>query len=299
MSLINSSIAALMPYLPKWVAKPFAKPYVAGEDIHTASKIVKKLNERGYSTTLDILGEHVISPNEANQILNQYINLIKNIDSNNLNSTISIKLTHLGLSLDEKLCEKNFLKLVEVAKKHNTGITIDMENSTYTTKTLELFQKGLLMHESVGAVIQAYLHRSSDDLIMLDSSKLNLRICKGIYNEPPEIAIQDRFAINNNYLKLVETIFNGNGYACLATHDLELINQLEELITNNKISKDRFEFQTLYGVPMGDRLELLKEKGYKIRIYVPFGEAWFDYSIRRLKENPKIISYILGNIFKK
>ena len=299
MSLINSSIAALMPYLPKWVAKPFAKPYVAGEDIHTASKIVKKLNERGYSTTLDILGEHVISPNEANQILNQYINLIKNIDSNNLNSTISIKLTHLGLSLDEKLCEKNFLKLVEVAKKHNTGITIDMENSTYTTKTLELFQKGLLMYEGVGAVIQAYLHRSSDDLIMLDSSKLNLRICKGIYNEPPEIAIQDRFAINNNFLKLVETIFNGNGYACLATHDLELINQLEELITNNKISKDRFEFQALYGVPMGDRLELLKEKGYKIRIYVPFGEAWFDYSIRRLKENPKIISYILGNIFKK
>jgi len=299
MSLINSSIAALMPYLPKWVAKPFAKPYVAGEDIHTASKIVKKLNERGYSTTLDILGEHVISPNEANQILNQYINLIKNIDSNNLNSTISIKLTHLGLSLDEKLCEKNFLKLIEVAKKHNTGITIDMENSTYTTKTLELFQKGLLMYEGVGAVIQAYLHRSSDDLIMLDSSKLNLRICKGIYNEPPEIAIQDRFAINNNFLKLVETIFNGNGYACLATHDLELINQLEELITNNKISKDRFEFQALYGVPMGDRLELLKEKGYKIRIYVPFGEAWFDYSIRRLKENPKIISYILGNIFKK
>ncbi len=299
MSLINWSIAALMPYLPKWVAKPFAKPYVAGEDIHTASKIVKKLNERGYSTTLDILGEHVISPNEANQILNQYINLIKNIDSNNLNSTISIKLTHLGLSLDEKLCEKNFLKLVEVAKKHNTGITIDMENSTYTTKTLELFQKGLLMYEGVGAVIQAYLHRSSDDLIMLDSSKLNLRICKGIYNEPPEIAIQDRFAINNNFLKLVETIFNGKGYACLATHDLELINQLEELITNNKISKDRFEFQALYGVPMGDRLELLKEKGYKIRIYVPFGQAWFDYSIRRLKENPKIISYILGNIFKK
>ncbi len=299
MSLINSSIAALMPYLPKWVAKPFAKPYVAGEDIHTASKIVKKLNERGYSTTLDILGEHVISPNEANQILNQYMSLIKNIDSNQLNSTISIKLTHLGLSLDEKLCEKNFLKLVEVAKKHNTGITIDMENSTYTTKTLELFQKGLLMYEGVGAVIQAYLHRSSDDLIMLDSSKLNLRICKGIYNEPPKIAIQDRFAINNNFLKLVETIFNGKGYACLATHDLELINQLEELITNNKISKDRFEFQALYGVPMGDRLELLKEKGYKIRIYVPFGEAWFDYSIRRLKENPKIISYILGNIFKK
>ena len=299
MSWINSSIAAFMPYLPKVVAKPFAKPYVAGEDIQTACEIVKTLNDRGYSTTLDILGEHVGSSKESKQILNQYIDLIKNIDSNNLDSTISIKLTHLGLSLDEELCEKNFLELVRASNKHNTGITIDMENSIYTTKTLELFQKSLSIYEGVGAVIQAYLHRSCDDLIMLDSSKLNLRICKGIYNEPPEIAIQDRYAINNNYLKLVETIFNGRGYACLATHDLELINQLEELIANNKISKDRFEFQVLYGVPMGDRLELLKEKGYKIRIYVPFGEAWFDYSIRRLKENPKIISYILGNIFKK
>ncbi len=299
MSWINSSIAAFMPYLPRWVAKPFAKPYVAGENIQAASEIVRTLNDRGYSTTLDILGEHVGSPDEANQILNQYIDLIKNIAANKLDSTISIKLTHLGLSLDEELCEKNFSELVEIANTQNIGITIDMENSTYTKKTLELFQKGLAIYEGVGAVIQAYLHRSLDDLIMLDSSKLNLRICKGIYNETPEIAIQERYAINDNFLKLTETIFNGKGYACLATHDLELINQLEELIDNNKISKDRFEFQVLYGVPMGNRLELLKEKGYKIRIYVPFGEAWFDYSIRRLKENPKIISYILGNIFKK
>jgi len=299
MSWVNSSIAVLMPYLPKWFARPFAKPYVAGESIESVTKIVRSINRNGFSTTLDILGEHIHTPNEANEILNQYIDLIKNISNNDLDSTISIKLTHLGLSLDKQLAKKNFTELVTVAKNYNIGITIDMENSTYTTKTLKFFKKGLEIHEDVGTVIQAYLHRSLDDLKELDSSKLNLRICKGIYSEAPEIAIQDRKKINDNFIKIAETLLLGQGYACLATHDLELIDQLEELIKKYNISKDRFEFQALYGVPMGNRLELLKEKGFKIRIYVPFGEAWFDYSIRRLKENPKIISYILTNIFKK
>ena len=299
MSWVNSSIAVLMPYLPKWFARPFAKPYVAGESIESVTKIVRSINRNGFSTTLDILGEHIHTPNEANEILNQYIDLIKNISNNDLDSTISIKLTHLGLSLDKQLAKKNFTELVTVAKNYNIGITIDMENSTYTTKTLKFFKKGLEIHEDVGTVIQAYLHRSLDDLKELDSSKLNLRICKGIYSEAPEIAIQDRKKINDNFIKIAETLLLGQGYACLATHDLELIDQLEELIKKYNISKDRFEFQALYGVPMGNRLELLKDKGYKIRIYVPFGEAWFDYSIRRLKENPKIISYILTNIFKK
>lgn len=299
MSWVNSSIAVLMPYVPKWFARPFAKPYVAGESIESVTEIVRSINRNGFSTTLDILGEHIHTPNEANEILNQYIDLIKDISSKDLDSTISIKLTHLGLSLDKQLAKKNFTELVTVAKNYNIGITIDMENSTYTTKTLKFFKKGLEIHEDVGTVIQAYLHRSLDDLKELDSSKLNLRICKGIYSEAPEIAIQDRKKINDNFIKIAETLLLGQGYACLATHDLELIDQLEELIKKYNISKDRFEFQALYGVPMGNRLELLKEKGYKIRIYVPFGEAWFDYSIRRLKENPKIISYILTNIFKK
>ena len=299
MSWVNSSIAVLMPYLPKWFARPFAKPYVAGESIESVTEIARLINRNGFSTTLDILGEHIHTPDEANEILNQYIDLIKNISNNDLDSTISIKLTHLGLSLDKQLAKKNFTELVTVAKNYNIGITIDMENSTYTTKTLKFFKKGLEIHEDVGTVIQAYLHRSLDDLKELDSSKLNLRICKGIYSEAPEIAIQDRKKINDNFIKIAETLLLGQGYACLATHDLELIDQLEELIKKYNISKDRFEFQALYGVPMGNRLELLKEKGFKIRIYVPFGEAWFDYSIRRLKENPKIISYILTNIFKK
>ena len=168
-----------------------------------------------------------------------------------------------------------------------------MENSIYTSITLDLFKEALAIHDGFGAVIQAYLYRSIEDLKKLDSPKLNLRICKGIYKESPELALNDRVKINENYILLVETILKGKGYACIATHDLGLINQIEKFIEKNEISAHRFEFQVLFGVPMGNKLDELKEKGYKVRIYVPFGEAWFEYSIRRLKENPKIISYII------
>ena len=299
MSLLNSSIATIMPYLPKWFARPFAKPYVAGETTQSVIEKVKELNNNGFSTTIDILGEHVDSENEAKNILSQYLQLINNISENNLDSTISVKLTHLGLGLSEKLSEKNILELAHYGNENNIGIAIDMENSIYTSITLELFQKALTIHAGLGAVIQAYLYRSIEDLKKLDSSKLNLRICKGIYREPSNIAISSRKKINENYLLLAKTILLGKGYACIATHDLELINHLENFVEKNKISPNKFEFQVLFGVPMGNKLEHLKEKGYKVRIYVPFGEAWFDYSIRRLKENPKIISYIIGNIFKK
>ena len=299
MSLINQSIATIMPYLPKWFAKPFAKPYVAGETVQSVIEIVRELNNNGFSATIDILGEHVHSEDEANKIMNQYTKLIRNISENNLDSTISIKLTHLGLSLNEELAEKNILELAHYGNENNIGITIDMENSIYTSITVNLFLKALVIHDGFGAVIQAYLHRSIKDLKKLDSPKLNLRICKGIYKESPEIAMHDGEKINENYILLVKTLLRGQGYACIATHDLELINQIEKFIEENEISPNRFEFQVLFGVPMGNKLEHLKEKGYKVRIYVPFGEAWFDYSIRRLKENPKIISYIIGNIFKK
>ena len=299
MSLLNSSIATIMPYLPKWFARPFAKPYVAGETNQSVIEKVKELNNNGFSTTIDILGEHVDSENEAKNILSQYLQLINNISENNLDSTISVKLTHLGLGLSEKLAEQNILELAHYGNENNIGIAIDMENSIYTSITLELFQKALTIHAGLGAVIQAYLYRSIEDLKKLDSSKLNLRICKGIYREPSNIAISSRKKINENYLLLAKTILLGKGYACIATHDLELINHLENFVEKNKISPNKFEFQVLYGVPMGNKLEYLKERGYKVRIYVPYGEAWFDYSIRRLKENPKIISYIIGNIFKK
>ena len=299
MAITNSLLATIMPYLPKVLVRPFAKPYVAGESIDSVIKIAKKLNDNGFSTTLDILGEFVNSKEEANKIKNAYSELIKNISSKKLDSTISVKLTHLGLGIDSNLGEENFNSLSLIGKEYNVGITIDMENSPYTSKTFEIYKNAITKNEKLGAVIQAYLYRSLDDIKDLDSSLLNLRICKGIYNESQDIAIQDRLAINDNYFEMAKSLLNGQGYACLATHDLTLIDRLESFIDENDISPKRFEFQVLYGVPMGNRLEELKSKGYKIRIYVPFGEAWFEYSVRRLKENPKIISYVLKNLFKK
>ena len=299
MAITNSLLATIMPYLPKVLVRPFAKPYVAGESIDSVIKIAKKLNDNGFSTTLDILGEFVNSKEEANKIKNAYSELIRNISSKKLDSTISVKLTHLGLGIDSKLGEENFNSLSLIGKEYNVGITIDMENSPYTSKTFEIYKNAIIKNEKLGAVIQAYLYRSLDDIKHLDSSLLNLRICKGIYNESQDIAIQDRLAINDNYFEMAKSLLNGQGYACLATHDLTLIDRLESFIDENDISPKRFEFQVLYGVPMGNRLEELKSKGYKIRIYVPFGEAWFEYSVRRLKENPKIISYVLKNLFKK
>ena len=299
MAITNSLLATIMPYLPKVLVRPFAKPYVAGESIDSVIKIAKKLNDNGFSTTLDILGEFVNSKEEANKIKNAYSELIKNISSKKLDSTISVKLTHLGLGIDSKLGEENFNSLSLIGKEYNVGITIDMENSPYTSKTFEIYKNAIIKNEKLGVVIQAYLYRSLDDIKHLDSSLLNLRICKGIYNESQDIAIQDRLAINDNYFEMAKSLLNGQGYACLATHDLTLIDRLESFIDENDISPKRFEFQVLYGVPMGNRLEELKSKGYKIRIYVPFGEAWFEYSVRRLKENPKIISYVLKNLFKK
>lgn len=297
--MINSLLATIMPYLPKFFIRPFAKPYVAGESIDSVIKIAKKLNDNGFSTTLDILGEFVNSKEEANKIKNAYSELIKKISAKKLDSTISVKLTHLGLGLDSNLGEKNFHSLSLIGKENNVGITIDMENSPYTSKTFGIYKNALIDNEQLGTVIQAYLYRSLDDIKQLDSSSLNLRICKGIYNESQDIAIQNRSAINDNYFEMAKTLLNGQGYACLATHDITLIDRLESFIDENNISPRRFEFQVLYGVPMGNRLEKLKKKGYKIRVYVPFGEAWFEYSVRRLKENPKIISYVLKNLFKK
>ena len=162
-----------------------------------------------------------------------------------------------------------------------------------------MYEKAFSVFNGMGTVIQAYLHRSLEDIEKLNAPLLNLRICKGIYRESSDIAIQDRNAINDNYVEMARAMFKGTGYPCLATHDLDLLDRLERLIEENNISSDRFEFQVLYGDPMGDRLERLKTKGYKVRVYVPFGEAWFEYAIRRLKENPTIISYVIKNMFRK
>jgi len=249
--------------------------------------------------TLDILGEHVESIEEAAAIADAYVELYHHITRLHLPANISLKPTHLGLDSNYQTCEENLFRVLEAAIATNNFMRIDMENSAHTDDTLSLYQRCLERYSRVGPVLQAYLYRSRDDLEKLASSSLNFRLCKGIYQESPEIAIQDRAAINDNFLALARQAFEGESYLAIATHDQNLIARVEQLIEDMRIPSDRFEFQVLYGVPMDGELELLRAKGYTVRIYIPFGRAWYNYSLRRLQENPNLAGYVMHNLFRR
>ena len=299
MSWINSSIVSMIRFMPRWSIHPFAKTYVAGESIEETVLVVKQINARGFTCTLDILGEHVQSVVKADNITQEYCNIYDTIADENMSCNISIKLTHIGLALDKNIAAENLVRILKQAKLHNNFCRIDMENSTYTEQTIELYKDYVSNFPNMGIVLQAYLKRSLEDARDLNTPGFNTRVCKGIYDEPETIALQDRIMIQDNFFQITKEILSGNGFAAIATHDISLIDRIEEWIESTKVSSDRFEFQVLYGVPMGGRLEQLLDKGYTVRQYIPFGKDWFDYSLRRLKENPKIMSYVLGNLFKR
>jgi len=297
MNGVNALIATVLTYLPKWFARPFASPYVAGENFKSARDVVRNLNTNGFKATLDILGEHVTTPKASHDVRDAYIQLLNDIKAENLDSGISLKLTHLGVALDPALAESNLLFISETAKKLDLFLRIDMEDSTHTDSTLDLYKKCAAENSNVGTVLQAYLRRTMDDIRSLGSSKFNVRICKGIYREPEAIAFHDPDEIRDNYLAAVKAAVKSDSYVGIATHDLGLITRVENWLRAEDVPTDRFEFQVLFGVPMQGKLEYLRDQGYTVRSYVPYGEAWFDYSIRRLKENPHIVGYVLKNLF--
>ena len=297
MNIINTILVSLLSHFPKWMVKPFASPYVAGVTADKAVETIKSLNNKGYVTTVDILGEHVATEKESYKVRNDYLNLYDRIEG--LDANISLKPTHLGMEIDPALAESNLLSILGKAKEKNNFMRIDMENSPYTDTTIDIYKKCLNKYDKVGMVLQSYLKRTAQDIINLDSEKFNCRICKGIYREDERISYHNKEIIRERFFADVKAILTGKGYVAIATHDIQLIDKIENWIIENKIPLDRFEFQVLYGVPMGNKLQQLLDKDYKVRNYVPFGEAWFDYSIRRLKENPNIMWYVLGNMFKK
>ena len=299
MSWINSSIVFMIRIMPRWSIHLFAKTYVAGESVEETVSVVKKVNDRGFTCTLDILGEHVQSAAEAESITRQYCDLYDVIALENINCNISIKLTHIGLALDKTIATDNLVRILKQAKKHDNFLRIDMENSPYTQQTIDLYKNCVSDYPNMGIVLQAYLKRSLEDARNLNRTGFNVRVCKGIYDERETIALKDRAAIQDNFFNITKEILSGKGFAAIATHDIPLIDRIDEWIESTKVSSNRFEFQVLYGVPMGGRLEQLLDKGYTVRQYVPFGKEWFDYSLRRLKENPKIMSYVIGNLFKR
>ena len=299
MSLLNSIFISSISLLPKWFAKPFAAPYVAGENEDEAIKHIKLINHKGMCATLDILGEHTLSKKEAKIITMQYCNLYKRIHQESLDCNISVKPTHIGLDISLKEAIINFDLLIKTAEKYSNFLRIDMENSKVTDYTLKIYNHCKSKYSKVGIVLQAYLFRSINDIKQLSNKDFNSRICKGIYKESNSIAIHDNDLISNNFIKMAKFMFKTGAYSGFATHNQDLIDKLLHWIKKENIPKNRFEFQALYGVPMQGRLEDLVENGFKVRIYVPYGKNWFEYSIRRLKENPNIAGYVLTNLFKK
>jgi proline dehydrogenase len=295
-SFFNNLIVSAVQLMPKSVVGFFSKRYIAGEDIEDAVKVTRELNRQGIYTTIDVLGEAVKNREEAIESKNKALEVLDTIVQFKLNANLSIKPTQMGLAIDEDFAYTQVRSLVQKAKEINSFIRIDMEDSPYTDATFRLFRKLKQDYNNVGVVVQAYLIRTYDDVVVLNKIGTNYRLCKGINIEPASIAYKDKEAIRKNYVKDLEIMLKNGNYVGIATHDEYLVNEAYRLIKELNIPKDKFEFQMLLGV----REELrnkINNDGYKVRVYVPFGKYWYAYSTRRLKENPQVAGYVFKNFF--
>ena len=295
--LLNKLIIVLIPIVPKFIVKIFANKYVAGETTKEAFNVVKRLNKNNLYCTLDILGEHTSDLKQSIAISNKYQKIIQNIEKENLDCNISIKPSHIGSDISDDIFKKNISGLLESSRKYNGFIRIDMEDSKLTDLTIKTYKSNLEYKTHLGIVFQAYLKRTESDIKKLDDNA-NIRLCKGIYNESESIAIKNSEMINTNYLKLLEIALDKNIFIGIATHDEKLIYKSLDIIRSKNINKNKFEFQMLYGVPMNKIVKELLKENINVRVYVPYGKNWYDYSIRRIKENPNISKYIIQNLFK-
>ena len=282
--------------MPRSFVRFFSRKYIAGETIESAVKLVKEFNSKDIYATMDVLGESVKNEEEAVNAFNNAMKVFDAIVDNNLKANLSVKPTQLGLEINEELAYEHILKLVKRANEIDNFVRIDMEDSPYTDTTIDIYKKVFENYNNVGIVLQAYLKRTYNDTVLLNKLGTDYRLCKGIYIEPASIAYKSKETVRDNYVKVLETMLKNGNYVGIATHDEYLINEAYRLIKELKIQKDKFEFQMLLGV-REDLRDKINNDGFKIRIYVPFGKDWYPYSIRRLKENPKIAWHILKNIF--
>ena len=296
MSIINNLIVQFVQLLPKPVVGFFSKKYIAGETLQSGVDLVKKLNQKGIYATMDVLGESVTNEEEAKRALDNAMKVFDAIVEHNLKANISVKPTQLGLSFDEEFACEQIRKLVKRASEIDNFVRIDMEDSQYTDATKNIYKTLFEEFNNVGIVLQSYLKRSYNDTVMLNKLGTNYRICKGIYVEPASLAYKNKQMIRDNFLKMLESMFKNGNYVGIATHDEYLIDNAYRMIKELNIPNDKFEFQMLLGV-REDLRNKINNDGYKIRIYVPFGEDWHAYSIRRLKENPQIAGYIVKSLF--
>jgi len=289
-TLLDRTIVRLLPAVPKPVVQLFSSRYIAGSTLEDALRVVRRLNGQGKMATLAVLGEEITQESEARAIAQTYCEVFAAIESGRLDSNASVKPTALGLDLSYDLCRENLESVLREAAKSGNFVRIDMEDSSTTSDTLRLYRelrgKGF---ENVGVVLQAYLRRSLDDVRALADLEPNVRLCKGIYIEPPAIAFTDYDAVRANYVRCLDALLDAGAYVGVATHDEWLIG--EALTRVQGLQPSGYEFQMLLGV-REQRANELVAAGHRLRVYVPFGEHWYQYSLRRLQENPAMAGTI-------
>jgi proline dehydrogenase len=292
-TFLDKTIVRLLPAVPKPVVRRLSERYIAGAELADARRVVAELNAAGKLATVDVLGEEIRHPDEARAIAAAYLDVLDAIDADGLDANVSVKLTGLGLEIDPALAHENVERIAE----RGTFVRIDMEDSSTTDATLALYRElrrgG---RDNVGVVLQAALKRTVADAEALAGS--NVRLCKGIYLEPPEIAFRDYDAVRANYARALDTLLDGGCYVGIATHDEWLVEQALRAVRERGLERHEYEFQMLLGVQtrLGDRLVA---EGHRLRIYVPFGRKWYEYSLRRLQENPKVAGYIAADTLNR
>lgn len=271
--------------------------FVAGEDLQDAVEAIRQLNRKNISSSFDHLGESITSEAETRNEVNEYVRVLDSIEENKLNSNVSVKLTQLGLDVGQDVCYANTRKIVEAALRYNNFVRIDMEDSTKTDGTLEVFRRLRSEFDNVGIVVQAYLYRTEKDVEELLKIGAKIRLCKGAYKEPPSVAFASKNDVDANFVKLTRLLLTSGMYHAIATHDERMITAARDFAGEKSISLDNFEFQMLYGIRR-DLQEKLEQQGYRMRVYVPYGRYWYPYFMRRLAERPANVWFVLRNVLR-
>lgn len=285
------------------LGKRISGRFVAGTEVEDALVVAQTLNRAGLGVSVDNLGENVTAPEEARHSAGLYQQMLRDISARGLNANVSLKLTHMGLDVDPQLAYDNVSALVaQAASMQPTNfVRVDMEGSAYTQRTLDFVHELHRVSKNkgvVGAVIQSYMRRSEDDVVRLLQEGIRIRLCKGAYKEPAEIAYQAKAEVDENYIKLMKVLLKSGVFHGLATHDEQIIREAKAFVTRESISRDAFEFQMLYGIRRDLQQSLVRE-GWRLRVYVPFGTEWYPYLMRRLAERPANVGFVARNLFRR
>jgi len=280
------------------LARRLSSRFVAGDTLADALRVCTKIREQGVKATLDYLGENVTSLDEAAACRDVYCRMLRSMKAAGLEPNVSLKLTQFGLDLSPEACEGNVAQLVHTAAETAGFVRVDMESSEYTDRTLALVSRLHARFGACGTVIQAYLRRSAGDVSCLSRDRIRVRLCKGAYLEPPEVAFPNKPDVDRNYLELARTLLSDGQYPAIATHDPKMIAGVKQFVSARGIARDRFEFQMLYGIRRDLQRQLVLD-GYRLRLYIPFGEAWYPYFMRRLAERPANLVFLLKNLGRR